>query len=98
MDARKKWWLTLKVGDVVCDCRYRHVEIVEIREVTEGKGNWGLLTWAIAMFSVQKASSVTDWLDRKGETEPIERLIYFADGSRCFASKCLDPAEGCDHA
>lgn len=97
MDARKVWWLGLKVGDKVCDCRYRHVTIVEIRDVTEGKGNWGLLTWVIAMFSVPKASAFTDWLDQKGETEPVERLVYFEDGSRCYASKCLDPVTNCRH-
>ena len=66
--------------------------------MTEGKGNWGLFTWIVAVFSVQKASTITDWLDRRGETEPIERLVYFADGSRCYASRCLDPTEGCEHA
>lgn len=28
--AMDKWFLNLKVGDVVCDCRFKHQKIVEI--------------------------------------------------------------------
>lgn len=28
----KPWWHDLKVGDVVCDCRCRHLKIIEIQE------------------------------------------------------------------
>jgi len=30
VEDKKKWAKSLKVGDVVCDCRYKHLKIAEI--------------------------------------------------------------------
>ena len=29
-EKKKEWAKSLKVGDVVCDCRYKHLKIAEI--------------------------------------------------------------------
>lgn len=35
--------------------------------------------------------------ERGGYVELVERIVYFADGSKCTATKCLDPIAECDH-
>jgi hypothetical protein len=30
IDEAEKWILQLKIGDIVCDCRYKHLAIVKI--------------------------------------------------------------------
>lgn len=34
-EEHAKWALSLKIGDKVCDCRYRHLEIAEITEESD---------------------------------------------------------------
>lgn len=37
-EKRMEWLRSLKVGDVVCDCRYKHLAIVELWDLTDEDG------------------------------------------------------------
>lgn len=45
--SKRQWMQSLKVGDYVCDCRYKHLPIKEIREQRCLRFNraWILLTY-----------------------------------------------------
>lgn len=95
MDQKLEWAKTLKVGDTVCDCRYKHLRIADIRD-----RRYVVYPWLIRqiIFSDYIPMFLTDWLDdaysylaRKiGYTELADRDITLEDGSNCSAMHCCD--------
>jgi len=93
-----KWLLSLKPGDLVCDCRYQHRKIARITDVHEPDGNWAMCAWVVAMFSVDAAVVVNNALCRTAGKVVIERVVFFQDGSSCRAGECLSPPAACQHS
>jgi hypothetical protein len=99
MQERDDWIKSLKPGDVVCDCRNQHRKIVRIRDYSEPKGGAAVIGWVAGMASVGFGLAVQDAVAKVTGSEVTERFVYFADGSHCRATTCLDPAgPGCLHS
>lgn len=91
MDWRMDWIRALRPGDEVLDCRNRRRTIVRIEDETEPQNDvLACTTWMLAMFSMHLAyafHAVTSGF----ATVVTERVVYFADGTSCRATQCLDP-------
>jgi len=98
MFDRKAWERELQVGDVVCTCRYEHRTIVRIQDVSEIKNDFLAVTsWTLAVFSLHLAAFFRDTICGGADKTVAERIVYFADGTDCHASQCLDPPADCLH-
>lgn len=84
-EERLQWALNLKPGDVVCDCRFRHLPIKAIAAETDFKWFPFWLYFALPNF----AASLIDkfWPFCRF----IDQCITFEDGSSCGALSCCDP-------
>lgn len=98
MDRRTKWILSLKPGDTVCTCRHQHRRIVRIEDITElQEGILAVMTYAVALVSLPVAAALHNALEPNVATIVTDRVVYFADGTRCHATRCLDPITDCPH-
>ena len=98
MSAKLTWVKSLKVGDLVCNCRYQHRRIAKIEDVREPKNDvLAIGTWVLAMVSLSLAAMMRDAICGMGGGTVVERIVYFADGTRCHATRCLDPTTNCLH-
>ena len=91
-----EWIRNLKVGDVVCDCRYKHIKISEIEE------DWGVVAMPEWLRSILHANwmpdtiffhtySVWSWANEKlGRLELYDKTLILEDGASCSARHCCD--------
>ena len=90
---RMNWIKSLKVGDIVCDCRYKHLKIKEIT-------NEYRLAIPVSVYIV--FSYFPRWVERilcmmvegifhkLNLTEIRDRQIIMEDGHGCSADGCCD--------
>jgi hypothetical protein len=93
-----KWVKSLKVGDVVCDCRYYHSTIKEIHPVRYG---WmpGLVWSLINADWIHH--DISYWIDVQWDkltnrlklTELHDYNLTFEDGYGCSAFNCCGPID-----
>lgn len=96
--AKMKWIRQLKVGDLVCDCRYKHVRIKELRPVYYP---WMPFMVRKVIFSDFLPMRLTDALENAWEKlmralhimELHDYNVIGEDGSGCSAYNCLDKAD-----
>lgn len=91
-------WRRLKPGDVVCTCRYEHREIVSIEDVTELKNDaLEVTSWFLAFCCLPLAALYYTALKKWAPTVVVDRLVSFADGATCHATRCLTDPARCQH-
>lgn len=86
----------LKVGDMVCDCRFQHLRVKSIEEVWLPRktafynfiGNTEWLSDSVACFIMDLHDKLFRFL---GITELVDKDVILEDGAHCSASACLDP-------
>lgn len=93
--SKEKWIKTLRVGDIVCDCRELHLSIKTIElEYCPRFTILRRLIWYLHM----------DWLDEylrkvprnwfsKFFSEVCDAHITLTDGNSCSAFHCCDPVD-----
>ena len=92
------WWRTLKVGDLVCTCRYEHRQITKIEDVTEAKNDVAhMLPIMMAMVCVPVGALLWWVIQKKAATIVVDRIVYFSDGATCHATLCLTDPANCTH-
>jgi hypothetical protein len=99
-NRRMNWVKSLKVGDVVCNCRYKHLAIKEIYPIHH---YW--MPWIIRqiVFSNWMPMRISDWLDGKWEQlarklgwkELYDYTLTFTDNTCCGAFDCCSKVD--DH-
>ena len=95
---RMKWVRQLKVGDLVCDCRYKHVRIKELKPL---RVPWMPRIIRQIIFSDILSDRVSDALDDAWEKlmdflnikEIYDYNVVTEDGFGCSAFNCLGPAD-----
>jgi hypothetical protein len=91
-------WRALKPGDVVCTCRNQHRRIVSIEDVTELKNDTLQMSAVLlALLCVPLAAFCYMIVEKKAPTIIVDRIVYFADGATCHASRCLTDIAYCLH-
>lgn len=101
------WIKTLQIGDVVCDCRFKHLRISTIIDVNR-QGMDRVSSWFIRHLGFLPDLILFDVIDRFIHLRPvasilnyvagdklIDRDLILEDGMHCSAIHCCDPA---DHA
>lgn len=99
-DTRKvklSWAKSLKVGDTVCDCRFKHLKIKSVSDNTVVR--MPDIVKRI-LFSDWMPMRISDWIDdifckvsRKiGNVEVVDRTLVLEDGANCSAMHCCDDA------
>lgn len=97
-EQRLEWVRAIKVGDVVCTCQRRHLRVTRIEDVIEPKSDaLAVATWTLGIVSVPAAVFLQALLSQVAPGIVAERIVYFADGTNCHATSCLDPPENCLH-
>lgn len=92
-----KWMKSLKVGNVVCDCKFDHLTINKIEEVYMPKQmSTGLasiiLHDKVPVQIVDAFLLIRDWFCSKlGIVELVDKDLYLEDGGWCSAIHCCDP-------
>jgi len=95
---KMRWVKSLRVGDVVCDCRYRHLTI---KEMKPNRFPW--MPWLLRhlIFADWMPDRWSDWLDDKWEhlanrlhlTQLHDYYLVLEDGSGCSAFNCCSPVD-----
>jgi hypothetical protein len=87
----KDWWKELKVGDEVCDCRFKHIKVEEIRKDYYDIDYVFLIKYT--------PDWLPDWLDNWLWTLVPTRSVWsdstliLEDGNSCSARNCCDPVD-----
>lgn len=89
-----KWLISLKKGDFVCDCRYRHVQIKDIKEIHFNVSP----VWFSKLFIHKWLPERLYWFFRDvgewlGKPKLYDKTLELADGSTCSARNCCDPVD-----
>lgn len=93
-----EWMKTLKVGDTICDCRFKHVKILQIEEDTIAyRPSWVrrilFANW-IPFFISNLLDDMFAWISRKvGNLELVDKTLVLEDQSHCSAMHCCHPAD-----
>lgn len=90
----KYWWKSLEVGDEVCDCRYKHLKVVDIQREFISRPfvdfyvytpDWfPLFLDDIVWFLQGLVPTYREWIDS---------ILTLEDGANCSASNCCDPVD-----
>lgn len=98
-DAEKvKWLQTLRVGDIVCDCRYKHLKIAKIDEEYFPRFHRyivlicynDLFSARMTDYAYEKISSLFKLLNLK-KLSDIQ--LTLEDGSMCSGFHCCSPPD-----
>jgi len=96
---KRQWMQSLKVGDYVCDCRYKHLSIVEIHEVRRVRFN---RFWALFTYLGDFGGEIYFWLcETLSENKFLSKIFSYVadkdltleDGANCSAMHCCDPVD-----
>lgn len=91
-------WRTLKPGDTVCTCTQQHRPIIRIEDVAELKSDTLEMSASfLAIISPTLAGLLYMALEKSVPTIVVERIVYFADGATCHATRCLTDPKDCLH-
>ena len=96
---KEKWLKSLSVGDTVCDCRFKHLQIRKICEVwipvTPSHILWKIMTcklWPLIVF--ETFYNIYNWVNRKlGRLKLADKDLILEDGQSCSAVYCCDPVD-----
>lgn len=88
-EDRIRWVKSLKDGDTVCDCHYRHLKIVKIVDEVDYRLSYRL--YFLPMFLIDILESLMRNLGL-GKVL-LDRELILEDGSRRSASFCCDPVD-----
>lgn len=89
--TKREWMADLKVGDTVCDCRFKHLRIAEIRE-----NRWKVLPYWMLWVCLTLPEWVGDRLEKLllkafGKEKLHDKELILEDGASCSALHCCDP-------
>lgn len=90
------WLHSLKVGDRVCDCSYRHQVIVELTPEYTPK-RW--VKFLLLLLPDRLMIPLWDWVCSKGNSsfaDLWDKYLILADGSHCSARYCCHPDSHAD--
>jgi len=88
---RNRWIKSLKVGDVVCDCRYRHLKIVDL---TEERWPPTFIEKAICHIPNEKIINFLYWMcDVLRISILFDKTLTLEDGNSCSAVYCCEPVD-----
>lgn len=99
MFDKEEWMRQLKVGDVVCDCRYKHSTIAKIEE------EWGPPSMPLWLRDILHAEWMPNkicnysydiyyWMCEKlNRTEMYDKTLTMEDGAVFSVMPCCDPAD-----
>lgn len=88
---KEKWMESLKVGDTVCDCRFKHSVIKEIHD-----SRWKQLPTTILriLMAIPGMWRVEPFITMVfGRIRLMDRVLLLEDGTRCSALYCCDPPD-----
>ena len=95
-----EWIESLQVGDVVCDCRGKHLKISEVEEVyLDHHTQWIRDIIFHDRMPVILSDVLSDLADRflKKRTYLYDKDLILEDGAHCSARHCCEPADHPDH-
>lgn len=96
--SQYEWMKNLRVGDTVCDCRFKHITIASIHESYIVKfPNW-LKNIVFADWMPFRIGNFLDdlfcMISRKiGNIELSDKDLVLEDGAHCSAMHCCNPPE-----
>src|SRR3990167_1449866 len=105
MKINPEWVTNLKIGDVVCDSKYRHLAIIEIEDeywATIPMWLKNIVTFWLYLPDwthkyLPSADLILDPLEKLyeflGWEEVYDRCLTLSDGSICSARHCCSPVE-----
>ncbi len=93
---KREWARNLKVGDLVCDCRYKHLQIAKLNQEHCVRYPKWLRNLLFADWMPGRLSDPLDdaycWVSRKiGNEEYVDSDLILEDGSGCSAMSCCSP-------
>lgn len=93
---KSRWMTSLKVGDTVCDCRFKHLKIATIEEHRVVRFPRWLRNFVFADWMPYSISNLLDdvfhWVSYKlGNVELIDKTVLLEDGAHCSVMNCCDP-------
>lgn len=96
--SKLDWMKSLKVGDEVCDCRYKHLSIKEIECVTVPIGRNFLSKiiyhdWVPINTSFKLDTLWERFCDLLKLTYLVDKDLTLEDGGMCSAMHCCDPVD-----
>lgn len=96
-----KWIQSLQVGDVVCDCRGKHLKISEVEEVyLDHHPQWIrniVFHDRMPLVLSDILFNLANWCIKK-KTYLYDKDLTLEDGAHCSARHCCEPADHSDHA
>lgn len=97
MNDKIEWMRRLEVGDIVCDCRCKHLKIVEIEEcwvAPRGKLYCFLTPRWLPNYFYHRLARLHAWLSRIFEWEILHDVdLKLEDGAYCSAMHCCSPPD-----
>jgi hypothetical protein len=98
MNEKIIWMRSLKVGDIVCDCRYKHLAIKEIKDdVCPARPQWllNIIYWEYWPTFLDRTLYYLDDIIEKlyikfGWVEVYDKALFLEDGGGCSAMNCCD--------
>ena len=98
--SRKRWMRKIKVGDTVCDCRYKHSKVISIDHVDRYPWRWvtlitGYIPWKLGdvIFEFSKVAC-----RKLGLTSIVDKRVTVEDGHSFNLLACCDPVHDHDEA
>ena len=94
-DSVPQWIRDLKEGDVVCDCRFKHIKIKSIENCpAPGQFPSFLCAEWIPIWIFDILLEIHEWCCKKFNYIYIyDRNFILEDGSRCSALHCCDSTD-----
>lgn len=94
----KYWWRDLKVGNLICDCRYKHLKIARIEKEICPVYPWIVRQIIYADWMpiglMDFLSDCWCWFATKIHWERhMDSDLWLEDGANCSATHCCDPAD-----
>jgi len=92
-ETKMHWVTSLKEGDIICDCRYKHLAIKEISE-----DRWRTIPDWMVRLCLALPAWIGDRLEIMllklfGKDKLHDKLLILEDGQSCSAFNCCDPAD-----
>lgn len=76
--------LKVEVGDVICDCRFRHLKVIEVEDdMAVRRGLFQKFDWLLPTF-------LYEFLYNRRPTEVVDKNLTLEDGAQCSAMHCAD--------
>ena len=83
---------TVQVGDLVCDCRYRHLKVAEVRRIYAQTLGWYWLDRIVLWYWFPDSVRSKIWQHWPWK-EIVDANLVLEDGAGCSAVHCCDPVD-----